>query len=107
MQQPLACEDQVGQRSRNLQILGQPPLSHLLEAEHPLDDADGVLEVGADADLLRLTALIRLSIRSPKRYRRLVKLRAWDATRLYMDATSTIGEASNPYSDARTSLDVA
>jgi hypothetical protein len=53
-QQSPAHHEQVRKARRDLhsmQVLGQSPISHLLEPEHALDHLDGVLDLGADLGL--------------------------------------------------------
>src|SRR5690606_28853190 len=60
MQQPLAGQEQVGQRRAHLQpvqVLGQPAVADLLEAEHAFDDADAVLNFRAYRGLAAIAGL--------------------------------------------------
>src|SRR5258708_29494049 len=59
-QQPSPDKVEVSQRRRDfeaVQVLGEAAVADLLEAEHPLDHPDGVLDLSAH---LRLGAVLRL-----------------------------------------------
>src|SRR5215831_19909304 len=53
-QQPPSDHIEIGQRGAHLQpvqVLRQSPIANLLKAKHPLDDADGVLNLGPNPGL--------------------------------------------------------
>src|ERR1039458_9994333 len=55
IQQAPSDHVQIGERGRDfqaVQVLGKAPIADLLEAEHPLDHADGVLDLRSDARLV-------------------------------------------------------
>ena len=54
MQQSPSDRVQIGERGGDfeaVQVLGEAPVAHLLEAEHPLDHPDRVLDLRSDARL--------------------------------------------------------